>query len=225
MLLDSQKQTEESVGVLQAARQLNPSDFRIRSMLGRLLGATGRIREAATELEAAVNLNPEDQKIRHQLAVSLLQSGQAKMAVAHLANLTENNPGNASVHFLMGNCQRTIGNSKEAVRYYRRALKIDKSMLLAANNLAFLLATDDQVRNVADAVRVAEYVNVQTKRTSHQFLDTLSVAYVAANQYEKAITSAEQAVAILTEAANSNDEAIARLKARVEECRRKLDSP
>lgn len=196
VLLESQQRKDRALDVLRAASRLSPDDVRVRRNLGRLLGEAGRLEEAGVELEAAVRIHPEDTETRRQLAFTLIQTGRARDATGHLDALLARDPKDAATHFLMANCRRQIGEWAAAIEHYRTALEIDPGSLLAANNLAYILAAhpDRSFRDENEALRVAEAACRQTGFQDPRFLDTLAVAYAAAGQFDKAIATARQAI-------------------------------
>lgn len=198
VLLESQLRRDQAIDVLRKGRRLNPDDFRIRRNLGRLLGEAGQADEASVELAAAVRINASAADVRRQLAVALIQAGKTLEAVGHLAELLLQSPKDAATHALMANCQRRIGDWKAAIHHYRKALELDRGSLLAANNLAYILAAhpDQKLSDGDEAVRIAEQACQQTRFQDPRFLDTLAVAYAASGQFDKAIDTARRAIAL-----------------------------
>ena len=64
------------------------------------------------------------------------------------------------------------------------------------NNLAWLLAThkDPKFRDPQEAVRLAERACQLTSHEDPSVLDTLAVAYAAANRFPEAVATAESAI-------------------------------
>jgi serine/threonine-protein kinase len=98
---------------------------------------------------------------------------------------------------------------------------MDSNMILAANNLAWIRATHPTatLRNGAEAVRLAEDLCQKTNFQQPGFLDTLAVAYAEAGQFEKAMQTAQQAIALATQAADRR--AAAEMQHRLELFKRK----
>jgi tetratricopeptide (TPR) repeat protein len=63
------------------------------------------------------------------------------------------------------------------------------------NNLAWILAatSNENIRNGAEAVKLAEHACDLTQRREPILLGTLAAAYAAAGRFQKAIEAAEQA--------------------------------
>jgi len=64
------------------------------------------------------------------------------------------------------------------------------------NSLAWILAThsQDNIRNPAEAIRLAERACELTNQKDAGFLDTLAAAYAAAGRFDDAVATAEKAV-------------------------------
>ena len=88
------------------------------------------------------------------------------------------------------------GQAKEAVSYYRRALELRGDWPEVLNNLAWILATceDAEVRDGAQAVRLAERACDLTDYEFSAMLDTLGAAYAEAGQFDQAVQTAQNAL-------------------------------
>lgn len=194
----SQGRKADAIKQLQKARQLNPSDARVLNELGQLLGESGNPDEASVELEAAVRVNPNDLHARQKLAVALMQSGRSEEAASHLRALLIRTPEDANLQFLMANCQSSLGNWKASVEHYDRVVQLVPDRLLAANNLAYILAAhpSDEVRDSERALRLAEQTCERANFSQPQLLDTLAVALAANGKYDEAIATCDQAIAL-----------------------------
>ena len=69
----------------------------------------------------------------------------------------------------------------------------------AYNSLAWIFAThqEAQVRNGAEAVRLAERACELTDYKAPPLLDTLAAAYAEAGQFDKAVETAEKAIQLV----------------------------
>jgi uncharacterized protein len=84
----------------------------------------------------------------------------------------------------------------EAVKWYRKAA--DSGLTNAFNNLAWILATsqDPAVRDGAAAVFYAEKAVAARQRQDAMTLDTLAAAYAELGDFEKAVKTQEEVVAL-----------------------------
>jgi hypothetical protein len=86
------------------------------------------------------------------------------------------------------------GKNSDAMRYYRNILSLETNTV-AANNLAFLLATDPdpKLRNGKEAVRLAEQTCQLTQYKEAYMIGTLSVAYAEVGRFNDTIATVEKA--------------------------------
>jgi tetratricopeptide (TPR) repeat protein len=94
------------------------------------------------------------------------------------------------------------GRTREPIDSYRAALKLNPDLAPVLNNLAWALATspDDQLRNGAEAVRLAEHACVLTHYAQPWFVGTLAAAYAETGRFPEAVATAEKAVQLATDA-------------------------
>jgi tetratricopeptide (TPR) repeat protein len=93
-----------------------------------------------------------------------------------------------------------------AIAHYRQALRARPDWPEALNNLAWILATqeDPHFRDGAAAVRLAARAVELTKTNSAGALDTLAAGYAEAGRFAEAAKAAQQAVR-LAETAGQKD--------------------
>ena len=94
---------------------------------------------------------------------------------------------------------RSEGDSKEAVRYLRRVLTVERQNLAALESLAWILATatDPEVRAPGEALQLATVVREATGDAAPDPLDTLAAALAAAGRHKEAVQNAEKALALV----------------------------
>jgi tetratricopeptide (TPR) repeat protein len=93
----------------------------------------------------------------------------------------------------------------EASACFRAAIKAKPDYSSAMNDLAWILATvpDVAIRNVPEAVRLAQRACELTHNSDPSFLDTLAVAESEAGRLKEAVTLTEKAAALATQAGDS----------------------
>jgi Flp pilus assembly protein TadD len=91
------------------------------------------------------------------------------------------------------------------VAQFRHILRAHPEHAEALNNLAWLLATcaDDQVRNGAEAVRLAEEACRLSGGKEARFWGTLDAAYAEAGRFDDAVATATKARDLALAAGNS----------------------
>ena len=147
-------------------------------LLGVALLARGEIDEAAPSLQAAARLDP-------RLAPASRKAFASASASRGLVRLAD-------------------GDARGALMDLRAALAAHPDDALAANGLAWILATssDASLRDPPEAVRAAEWA-VNARPDDPGLLDTLGAAYAAAGRFADAIAAAERAEEIASAQGNT----------------------
>ncbi len=198
-LLRDQQQMDESAEAFRKAIEHRPNDFRFRRDFASLLAITGQLDEAAEQLLQSLRINSRDISVQRKLAFLRMAQGDMSAAINRFRTVLDVRPNDVACWYNLANAYRKDGQLEQAVQAYRRTLEIQPGMTLAANNLAWVLATHPQegVRNGAEAVRWAEQVCERTRHAQPSFLDTLACAYAEIGEFEKAVATATQAVEML----------------------------
>ena len=105
-------------------------------------------------------------------------------------------PESFEIRFSLAVALQSTGQPVEAVSQYREVLRQQPKAVNAANNLAWILAThnDGQVRDSAEALRLARRVAKLTGARQPSALDTLAAALAAAGEFSEAVRVAEKAL-------------------------------
>jgi tetratricopeptide (TPR) repeat protein len=101
--------------------------------------------------------------------------------------------------------QGVAKDEAEAMKWYRKAA--EGGAANALNNLAWMLATSENsaVRDGSNAVVFAEEAATATKRKSPLALGTLAAAYAEAGEFERAVSTEQEAMALLETETEKND--------------------
>jgi tetratricopeptide (TPR) repeat protein len=171
--------------------------------LGIVLQEQGRIDEAAAQFRSVLKVEPDDYAALANLADCLQIQGKTQEAIDSYNRALKLKPDDASIHSRLGQALKEQGRLAETVAQHRSALAIDPNFAPSLNNLAWTLATtqDGTIRNPSEAVRLAERVCVLTSFEDYNCLDTLAAAYAGEGQFDKAVQTAQKAIA-LAKAAN-----------------------
>lgn len=147
---------------------------------------------------------PNFADIRIILAKALVETGALAEAEEHLRLATQLDPKNAEGHQLLAENLYRKGFAAEAVVEFRRALELRPDWSEVLNNLAWMLATDPkkELRNGAEAVRLATRAVELTQRTNFWYLDTLSAAQASVGEFGGALNVMEEARKIAEETGN-----------------------
>jgi tetratricopeptide (TPR) repeat protein len=158
---------------------------------------------AEAELRKAVELDPNYIPAYSALAALFINTKQEDHAIAEYKKILEIRPDDAAVYTLIGMLEDSRKNYDLAVDYYSKALQKDQNAALAANNLAWLYATQGK-GNLDEAVRLAQGV-VQKYPNLAAFTDTLGWVYYKKGLFGAAAEQLQKAVAIDEAAARNGN--------------------
>ena len=124
--------------------------------------------------------------------------------------------GNPNVNFQLGRIAMGTKDIRMAVDLFDRAFKANPRMFTAANNLAWLLATnkDEKIRDGKRAVEVAKSICETTQYKDYRFFSTLAAAYAEDGDFENAISITKKAIEMAT--AKGDDRSVGSLSQRLE---------
>ena len=174
------------------------ADYQTRLKAGALLRDGGRTAEALTIFRDASAERPQTPHAFYELGDLLLDTGDYSGAVAPLATAADLSPDSAGVHAALGAALLGADRPAEAVAAFRDALEIEPAMPAALGPLAGILAAHPRrdLRDPAEAVRLAERLAGQFSFQESRSLDLFGAAYAAAGDYRNAIQAAERAAAL-----------------------------
>ena len=157
---------------------------------------------AVAHLRLALELKPEWPEARGALALILASLGRLDEAAAQYQQAIQEKPTDPQLHCLFAAALAKQGRCREAADHYRQALALKPGMIEALNNLAWILAANpsDDLRNGAEAVRLAERACELTQRREPILLGTLAAAYAEAGRFDDAVQTAEKARDLATAA-------------------------
>jgi tetratricopeptide (TPR) repeat protein len=166
--------------------------------LGTALTLAGETRAAIEQYEHALVLRPDYAQAHTNLGSVLLQQGQTELALEHLNAALGLDPGSVQAHYSAGIANEQLGRIEQAADHFRQALQIRPEFPQAQANLAWLLsvAGDERLRDPAQAVHLAEHSVALTGRRDAAALDALAAAYASAGSYDRAATTATEALAL-----------------------------
>jgi len=193
---------DEAIENFRNAIQINPNDAEALNNLGNALAAKGRFDEAIEHYYKAIQINPNFSDALNNLGVALAAQGQFDEAVENFRKAIQINSSRPETFFHLGMTLGQLGRTREAVAQYREALRLNPNLAGALNNLAWVLAAspDDELRNGAEAVRLAEHACELTHYGQPLFIGTLAAAYAECGRFPEAVTTAEKAERLATSA-------------------------
>jgi Flp pilus assembly protein TadD len=206
------------------AIELEPDDDEVR----RSVDAIARIAEdrrraidgtSESALEAAVSFAAEGRadEARRQLAVVLREvtDSAALVGLAHqcfvaldreiaielLRMGVAERPSDPVLQLGLGRLLREVGSDRDALAAYNKALAFRPTWADAGNDLALLLATasDPEVRDGDEALRIAQELVAASKRSHPLLLGTLGIALASTGDRARADSVLAEAISVAAE--------------------------
>lgn len=183
------------------ALELDPHKTRIHLEMGTIHFKNRRFAEAVPHLGAAVQAHPDVHNTRRMLSLALIQSRLYEEAVPHLAHLVRTTPNDSKAHLWLGHALIRVRKASDAVYHFRTSLRLEPKSIIAANELAWLLAThsSSKIRNPKEALALASKAAADTKAANAGILDTLAAAQAAAGDFDAAMATIDQAIMLAKE--------------------------
>jgi cellulose synthase operon protein C len=189
------KQFDKATAFLETVLKANPSNAEAYTLLGLIELATKQPEEALKNLNTAIAKDPKDANAYRALADFYLSQQKTDEAQnATLAGLKEQ-PDSGVLHLMLASIEELKGNFDSAISEYETMLSKDPGSLIAANNLASLLA--DHRTDKASLERARSLAKVLQKSPIPQFKDTLGWIDYQSGENADAIRLLEEAVTSL----------------------------
>jgi tetratricopeptide (TPR) repeat protein len=188
------------------ALRINPQCLDARNDIGMVFLAQGRVDKAIECFNDVLRLRPDYPNAHINLGLALAAQAEYDKAIEHLSRALQVKSDWPEVYYYLGLVYQRQGKYKLAIQNYTETLRLKPECLDTMNNLAWLLATveDRRFRTPAEAVKHAERACKLSAYKQPRLLDTLAVAYAAANRFNEAIETAEKAIH-LAESAGQNE--------------------
>ena len=162
----------------------------------------GYWRNSETLSRHAIEVTSNNMMAEFLLGDALIKERKTEEGLEHLENVVRLFPGYAPAQSKIADVLAIRGRNREAIEHYRAALASHPDTPLVMNNLAWILATsaDPDLRDSAEAVRLAEGACNLTRHRVALFAGTLAAAYADAGRYDDAVKTAQEAIATATAA-------------------------
>ena len=120
------------------------------------------------------------------IAQLLNKMDKTQEAIDEYRSLLEKDPSLVNANMELGVLLEQDGDTVEAKRHYRRALELDREFAPAANNLAWILAQEENP-DLGEALRLALVAKEQKPDDPH-IADTLGWIHYKRESYDLALT-------------------------------------
>jgi tetratricopeptide (TPR) repeat protein len=176
--------------------RLNPKAWLAHHNLGVELDHQGRATEAIEQFQQALELEPDYLDARFNLGTVYFQMGRINEARTNYQKVVDIQPRLAAAHQNLARCYFLQGQMREAISENEKAIEIQPDYPEAQKNLAWVLATspEDELRNGARAVELAERANQRTGGGNPQFLCVLAAARAEVGRFAEAAEMAQMAL-------------------------------
>ncbi len=190
-LLAGQGKLDEAIAHFQAALQTTPGNAEAHFNLAAALELKGDYPGAEAGFAEACRLQPDDLEARGKLGLMLLCQSKMAEAARQFQAVLRVRP-DARTHYQLGLALDSLGQPEEAVVQYRAAVRLSPKTPLYLNDLAWFLATNPkaELRDGAEAVRLAEQACQLSGGKEARFLGTLDAAYAEAGRFADAVATA-----------------------------------
>ena len=190
---------DEATGCYQQALRLAPGDLDLRSRFAGILASQGRFDDAVAQLQTVLAAKPDHPEAHYNLASVWRVQGREAEALEHYRQALAARPGYAEAQYGWGTALRTLGQHQAALEHFREAARLKPDWVPALDAAAWTLATHPapEVREEAEAIRLAEHAADLTAHRDAGVLDTLAAAYASAGRFDRAVAIAQQALALI----------------------------
>jgi tetratricopeptide (TPR) repeat protein len=181
----------------------NPDEPAYWNNRGRVWDEMKEYDKSIADYAEASKLIPDDATTHNNLGSAYQAKGDNAAAIKHYNSAQQADPTNPTVYYNRGRAQQYSGNYSAAAEDYVEAIRVDPNYLPGYNNAAWLAATcpDEKYRNAKLALEYAERAAAMTQGKVWEVLDTLAAAQAESGDYDAAVKTSEQALALGDDAA------------------------
>jgi tetratricopeptide (TPR) repeat protein/thiol-disulfide isomerase/thioredoxin len=192
---------DAAVAAFRQVVKLDPNQPAPRVSLALALWDNNDQQAAREQLDEILRLGPNNPQILNLLGHTHTQWGESDRAAEFHQRALDQEPDSDVVRLNLAIALQTSGQAEEAVGHYRKVLRRQPKTINAANNLAWILATnhDEKLRDAPEALRLATEVSKMTGGRQPSVLDTLAASLAASGRFDDAVTVAEKAIQLARE--------------------------
>ena len=198
-LYAQQRQFDKAHARIDRVIQSYPNVASLHFLKAQIYGVEGNGQGAEAELRKTLELDANYLNAYYALAALFINSHQEDRAIAEYQRLIVRQPNSPGAYTLIGMLEDSRKNYDASVENYKKALELDQTSIIAANNLAWIYAEYGR-GNLDEAVRLAQAV-VQKSPNVAGFVDTLGWVYLKKGLFDAATEQLQKAVALDAETA------------------------
>ncbi len=206
---------DDAAAEYEKALQLRPDFTDAHLNMGRLLISQGHNGDAEAHYRTILQARPADAAAHAGLAAALTRLGKLDSAISHYLEALQLQPHSPETHYNLGLALQLKKRTREAIGHWREAIRLEPARVAFLHRLAVVLATsaDPAMRDGREAVALAERAQEISGKQDPALLDALAAAYAEDGQFDKAVSAAEQALALAE--AEGNPEMAASVSSRL----------
>jgi spermidine synthase len=191
--LAQQGKLDEAIMHLAEALRIKPDFAEAHSDVASALAQRGYPEQAVKHYAEAVRIEPDFAIAHNNFGILLAQLGNLDAAIKHYNEALRIDPSYASAHHNLARTLAAADKIPAAITHFNEAIRLRPNWISPINNLALILATheDPELRNGAEAVKLAEQACELTNYERPELLGTLAAAYAAAGRFSDAVAAAE----------------------------------
>lgn len=173
------------------AQRLNPysPEVKTRYAVSELM-PHGQLEEAMAELERAIEYDPLSLLPRSWLGIVLILSRQFERGLREGQKLLEIDAASPTAYFVLGVCQRYVGNYKEALDSQRKAVAFSGGSAIMLGWLGLTLAGSGEI---AEANTILDRLH-EMQMKSYVPPSSFAWIHIGLNDYDTAFKSLDRAV-------------------------------
>ncbi len=196
------------------ALRVAPGSSMVHHKLGVELMALRQYEEADRHLAEALRLAPWRTAALRDRARLFAVQGRMSESVDVFADLVRREPNDVAARLTLAMGLLRTGRPGEAVVYLREAVRLAPDQPDPRITLAWVLAThpDDRIRNGPQALELADRARQLLPTPNVYSLDVLAAAFAETGQFDSAVRTIDQAIALAQQAGDTAT--IARLESR-----------
>jgi len=198
----AQDKADEAIASYQQVLQMSPGFTEARYNLGIALGSQGKMTEAIRCYQQVLQATPNDARVHCSLGIAMSEIGHFDEGIDHFRQALRLRPDDVESPYNLALALEAQSQFAEASGHFREAARLKPDWPMPLNDLAWILSTctDAGVRDASEAVELAERASELTGHKDAAILDTLAAAYAEAGLFDKAVTTAQEAIRLASAA-------------------------
>jgi serpin B len=194
---------DNAIADFSEAIRLRPDDIPPYFNRGVTLHLMQEYDKAISDFDEVIRLDPQFSPAYRNRGDAWNEKDEYDNAISDFDEALRLSPEDAQSHVSRGSSWRAKGDFEAALADYNAAIRIDPQNARAHNSRAWLWATcpDERFRDGRQAVESAKSACELTEWKDHRYVDTLAAAYAEVGDFDNAVKTQTQAIALAGEEA------------------------